>query len=1029
MGLERAVSCAELLCLTNFTFHRGASHPWELVTRAHALSYSALAITDECSLAGIVRAHEAAREVGLKLVIGSQFRLLEDRIALLARGPLGYSQLCELITQARRRADKGTYLIQPSDFETLPLSDTIGLWVPGGDLSPDRARWFVNLPLAEHHLTFTHDLSQDSPTRLKVLTALAQDLCCGLIAAGDVHYHQRSRRPLHDVLTALRHKVPLDQLGRRGFANGERHLRKPATLAKLYPPALLIAAAGIAERCHFSLSQLRYDYPEELVPQGLTAIAHLRALTTQGAARRWPHGPPQAVRELIEKELTLIEALRFQHYFLTVEDLVRFARSRGILCQGRGSAANSAVCYCLGVTEVDPARMDLLLERFISKERHEPPDIDIDFEHHRREEVFQYLYTKYGRHRAALTATVITYRRRLALRDVARVLGFPLDLVNALSQSVHWFDNPTQLPDELRKLGFDPTAPLAVLLVRLVNELVGFPRHLSQHVGGFVLSQHPLSSLVPVENAAMPERTIIQWDKTDLDALGLLKVDCLALGMLSAIRRALVLKSQFEGRPFQMQDVPPEDPATYDMLCRGDSVGVFQVESRAQMAMLPRLQPRTYFDLVIQVAIIRPGPIQGGMVHPYLRRREGSEPVTYPNPDLERILKRTLGVPLFQEQVMELTMTAAGFSAGEADKVRRSMAAWQRRGGLQAFRERLLEGMRERGYTPEFADALYQQILGFGAYGFPQSHAASFALLVYVSAWLRCHAPQAFVAALLNSWPMGFYAPAQLIHDARRNTVRFRPLDVQMSQWHCTLEAAPDGTPEVRLGLCLLHGFSEHRARALETARLRAGPFLDVEDLAHRTGCHRGDLWQLAACGALGTLSGHRRAALWSALGVEHLPALLAGHAGRELPLPLPPPSEGEEILLDYRSLGFSLGRHPLALLRRKLTRLGVRYNDALGALADGERVRIAGLVTHRQRPDTASGVLFVSLEDESGISNVIVWSNTQDAYRQAVFGARLMVVDGTLQSAHHVIHIVAHTVQDYSHWLRRLRTDSRDFR
>jgi error-prone DNA polymerase len=1020
---------AELLCLTNFTFQHGASHPWELVTRAHALGYSALAIVDECSLAGIVRAHEAARAVGLKLVIGSQFRLKsEDRIALLARGPLGYSQLCELITQARRRADKGAYRIEPADFETHALSDTIGLWIPGPDIASERARWFAHLPLAEHHLTFTHDLAQNSPTRLKLLTALAQELPCGLLAAGDVHYHARTRRPLHDLLTALRHKTTLDQLGRRGFPNGERHLRKPATLARLYPPALLIAAAGVAARCTFCLSQLRYDYPEELVPADLTAIAHLRALTYQGATRRWPQGVPHTVQGLIEKELALIQDLNFQHYFLTVEDLVRFARSRGILCQGRGSAANSAVCYCLGVTEVDPARMDLLLERFISKERHEPPDIDIDFEHHRREEVFQYLYGKYGRHRAALTATVITYRRRLAIRDVARVLGFPLDLVNALSQSVHWFDDPTQLPAELQKLGFDPSAHLATLLVRLVHELIGFPRHLSQHVGGFVLSQQPLSTLVPIENAAMPERTIIQWDKNDLDTLGLLKVDCLALGMLSAIRRALALKSQFEGRPFQMQDVPPEDPATYDMLCRGDSVGVFQVESRAQMAMLPRLKPRTYFDLVIQVAIIRPGPIQGGMVHPYLRRRAGIEPVLYPNPELERILKRTLGVPLFQEQVMELAMTAAGFSAGEADQVRRSMAAWQRRGGLQEFRARLLEGMRARGYTPQFAESIYQQILGFGAYGFPQSHAASFALLVYVSAWLRCHAPQAFVAALLNSWPMGFYAPAQLIHDAGRHGVRFRPIDVQTSHWECTLEAAPDGTPEVRLGLCLVHGFSKARAQALEAARLSAGPFLDVDDVAHRTGCHRGELWQLAAAGALGTLSGHRRAALWSALGVEHLPALLAGRSARESPVALTVPTEGEDILWDYRATGVTLGRHPLALLREKLNRLGVRCNHTLRALPDGHPVCIAGLVTHRQRPETASGVMFVSLEDDTGWANVILWRDTQDRERQAVFSAHLMVVEGTLQNAYNVIHIVGHTVKDYSHWLGRLPSGSRDF-
>jgi error-prone DNA polymerase len=761
----------------------------------------------------------------------------------------------------------------------------------------------------------------------------------------------------------------------------------------------------------------------------MTASGHLRSLVQQKLPWRWPNGAPRHILDQIEKELALIQELRFEHYFLTVEDIVRFARAEGILCQGRGSAANSAVCYVLGVTEVDPARMDLLLERFISKERHEPPDIDIDFEHQRREEVMQYVYNKYGRERAALAATVICYRRRMAIRDVARALGFPLDLIDALAKSVQWFDGATEMPTQLVKLGFNPASRTAHLLLRLVAEIVGFPRHLSQHVGGFVMSQRPLSTLVPVENAAMMDRTIIQWDKDDLDTLGLLKVDCLALGMLSAIRRALQLKSGFEGRPFEIQDIPAEDSATYDMLCKGESVGVFQVESRAQMTMLPRLKPRCYFDLVIEVAIIRPGPIQGGMVHPYLRRRQGLETVTYPNKDLEKILQRTCGVPLFQEQVMEIAMVAAGFSAGEADKVRRSMAAWQRRGGLAEYREKLMTGMLARGYSAEFADSIYHQILGFGSYGFPQSHSASFALLVYSSAWLRCHAGAAFVAGLLNSWPMGFYAPAQLVNDSRRNGVSFRAIDVQHSHWDCTLEAAADGRPEVRMGLRLVSGLGEAYGQKIADHRNTHGAYTDVDELAHRASLPRRALELLARAGALSSIGGHRRIAHWRAIGVERLPGILAGHAGREASLAIAAPTEGEEIIADYRGMGLTLGRHPLALLRGKLDQLRAHRAADLGKLKSGLRVRVAGIVTHRQRPETASGVIFMSLEDETGISNLIIWPGVQQTQREAVFGARMMVVQGELQSEMGVIHVIAEKMRDYSHWLGKVQTDSRDFR
>jgi len=1019
---------AELVCCSNFSFQRGASHPFELVQRAHELGYSAVAICDECSLAGIVRAHEVAGELGLKLIVGSQFRLPDgDRIVLLAPDHDAYSQICALVTRTRRSAKKGSYRICRGDFEA-GLDRCFALWLPAQKIDAEAARWFGGLCFARCDFAFCHDLSQDSAARLAELQALGASLGVGLVATGDVHYHVRTRRPLHDVLTAVRVKTTVKAIGRAGFANGERHLRPLATLRKLYPPELLERSVEIAKACSFSLSQLRYEYPYELVPKDCTPSGHLRMLTEEGMLRRWPAGTPAPVVKQIERELVLIAEMRYEHYFLTVADLVVYARSLGILCQGRGSAANSAVCYALGITEVDPARVSMLFERFISKERAEPPDIDVDFEHQRREEVIQYIYRKYSRERAALAATVVSYQPKMAVRDVGKSLGLPLDVVDALSKSLYWFDDKSAVSEQLLKLGFDPQSRTARHLVTLVRELVGFPRHLSQHVGGFVISQHPLHTLVPVENASMPDRTIIQWDKEDLEALGLLKVDCLALGMLSAIRRALEMVGKFRGKDFRMQDVPAEDAETYDMLCRGESTGVFQVESRAQMSMLPRLQPRCYYDLVIEVAIIRPGPIQGGMVHPFLRRRQGLEKIEYPSPDLEKVLSRTLGVPLFQEQVMQIAMVAAGFSAGEADLVRRSMAAWQRRGGLQQFEEKLRNGMLARGYTPEFADRIFQQILGFGSYGFPESHSASFALLVYISSWLKCHEPAAFAAGLLNSQPMGFYAPAQLVADAKRNDVMFRDPDIQRSDWDCTLESGAGGRPEVRLGFRMIAGLAEGQAQSIITARTQC-PFESVDDLGHRAELNKRSLELLASARALQSLSGHRRQARWDARGVEKLPGLLAGASARETSVELPRPTEGQDIVADYRSLGLSLGRHPLALLRERLSRLRVCRATDLADIPDGSRVRVAGLVTHRQRPETASGVLFVSIEDETGVSNLIVWPKILERQRTPVLGARLMVVEGQLQSEQGVIHVIAQQVRDYSAWLGSLEVNSRDFR
>lgn len=643
--------------------------------------------------------------------------------------------------------------------------------------------------------------------------------------------------------------------------------------------------------------------------------------------------------------------------------------------------------------------------------------------------MIQHIYEKYGRHRAALAATVITYRRRMAIRDVAKALGFPADLTDALAKSLQGFDSTEELPAELAKLGFDPRTRKAKLLLLLVGQIVGFPRHLSQHVGGFVISERPLSTLVPVENAAMPDRTIIQWDKDDLETLGLLKVDCLALGMLSAIRRALELKSRFEGRPFRMQDIPPEDPATYDMLCRAESVGVFQVESRAQMSMLPRLKPREYYDLVIQIAIIRPGPIQGGMVHPYLRRRQGLKPVVYPSPELKKVLERTCGVPLFQEQVMSIAMVAAGFSAGEADQVRRSMAAWRRRGGIEQFRDKLIRGMLERNYTPQFAEQIFEQILGFGAYGFPEAHSASFALLAYASAWLRCHEPAAFVAGLLNSWPMGFYAPAQLIYDAKRNGVSFLAMDVQRSDWDCTLEASEGGAAKVRLGLRMVSGLAEKQALNIVAARRQRGQFASVDSLAHDAKLDRRSLTLLAQAGSLASITDHRRSAYWGAIGVERLTGALAGASAEERAIRLTAPTEGEEVLADYRGVGFTLGRHPLSFLRARFDRKRVSTAADLLQIPTGRQVRVAGIVTHRQRPETASGVVFISLEDETGISNLIVWNTVQQSHRKPVFEARLMLVEGELQKEEGVVHVIAKKVLDRSAWLGQVRTVSRDFK
>jgi error-prone DNA polymerase len=812
--------------------------------------------------------------------------------------------------------------------------------------------------------------------------------------------------------------------------NSGRYLRPIGRLARLYSPELLAETLNVAERCRFSLEELRYEYPEELVPPGATPISHLRALTEEGLRQRYPLGVPERTRHTVEHELRLIAELRYEPFFLTVHDVVRYAREQGILCQGRGSAANSAVCFALGITEVDPNQMDVLFERFISRERNEPPDIDVDFEHERREPVLQYVYRKYGRERAALAATLITYRPKSALRDVGKAMGLSLDQVDRLAKSIAWWDDRHDLAARLQEAGFDPDNPRIRQVVELAGELYGFPRHLSQHVGGVVIARDKLSRLAPIENAAMPERTIIEWDKDDLDALGLLKVDILALGMLSAIRRALHYITQLRGlqQPLTMARIPQEDKATYDMICRADTVGVFQIESRAQMSMLPRLKPRTYYDLVIEVAIVRPGPIQGGMVHPYLRRRQKKEEITYHNDEVRKVLERTLGVSIFQEQVMQLAVVAAGFTPGEADQLRRAMAAWKRKGGLEPFREKLIAGMQARGIDTRFAEQIYQQIQGFGEYGFPESHAASFALLVYVSSWIKCHEPAAFACAMLNSQPLGFYAPAQLVQDARRHHVEVRPVDVVASDWDCTLEIKPESSaPALRLGLRMVRGLAREAGSRIMAARAQA-PFAGVEDCARRAELNRRDLDSLAAADAFVTLAGHRRNALWQTMGVEPQRALLAQAPIVDRQPQLLPPSEGENIVADYAHTGLTLRHHPLALLRKQLRARKLITAEELRAVPSGRTVRAAGLVTCRQRPGTASGAIFVTLEDETGTINVIVWHDLARRQRRELLGSRLLGVAGTVEKQDDVVHLIAGKLFDHSLLLGRLDVASRDF-
>ncbi len=1180
---------AELHALSNFSFQRGASHAEELVERAAALGYSALAITDECSVAGVVRAHGEAKKHGLQLLPGAEFlvqcqspTLLPFRLVVLPHNANGWGNLCEFITQAKAAGDmleKGSYRVTPeSDLSMLQDCEVI-VCLPQGAIDTEAACAHINWLKGTFGLNFEVDLAflapfpagaaacgsksanadldrpkssrlwrqhvglgwghapylqslgicphpnpppegegtsifpppqgksmsnlwlavellqtMDDALRLQQLQTISQQTCVPLVASGAVLMHVRSRKPLHDVLTAVGLSKTVHECGFALAPNAEAHLRPRMRLASVYPPELLTATLEIARRCSFNLDEIRdlYRYPQGAVQHAESPMDCLRRLTDLGAKQRYPQGVPNKIQTQLDHELALIDELNYAMYFITVHDIVKFAIDNHILCQGRGSAANSAVCYCLAITAVDPAESQLLFERFISRERKEPPDIDVDFEHQRREEVIQYIYAKYGHEHAAIAATVTTYRPRSAIRDVGKALGIAPDMIEQFAKENFWFDKAGLLAQRLEEAnissandaGPKPTGHILQWL-DLTVQLLGFPRHLGQHVGGFVLTQTKLSRLVPIQPATMEARRIIQWDKDDLDAVGLLKVDVLALGMLSAIRRSLQLIDLWRGGRLQMHQIPAGDAQTYDMICEADTVGVFQIESRAQMSMLPRLKPRCFYDLVIEVAIVRPGPIAGGMVHPYLKRRADPSLETYPNEELRTALGRTLGVPIFQEQVMQIAMVAADFSPGEADDLRRSMAAWKRKGGVQRFYDRLVGSMVERGYESSFAESIFKQIEGFGEYGFPESHAASFAKLVYVSCWLKCHEPACFFAALVNSQPMGFYSPSQLMQDVRKHGVDVRAVDVTLSDWDCTLEnphpsplpcsaegarqeavhllplpSAGEGRgegsasgeklaaypgirpnqPAIRLGLRLVSGLSEAVVNRILAARQHA-IFTSVEDLCARAQLGTLDVNALAAADAMVMLAGHRRQQVWQAAAIKAQPLLLKAVPIIEAALDLPDTPEGENILFDYRATGLTLRRHPLALLRPKLAAKGFLTAAQLDSLPDGCEVAACGIVTLRQQPGTAKGVIFLTIEDDTGPINVIVWKSLRLTQRDELMHSTLLGVHGTWQRSTElpgmlegygiVRNLIAHRLENLSLLLGRLGQSaarSRDF-
>ncbi len=1029
-------SYAALHVTTNFSFLRGASHPDELVNRAKELGLDAIAVTDRNTLAGVVRMHVAAKKAGLPLLVGARL-VLRDAPDLLCypTDRAAYGRLSRLLSLGQQRAQKGQCDLTLEDVAAFQQG-ILFIILPPRTCEYDafkeqlaQLRQQLQQPL---YLALAHHFCGDETERFAALHALSALCEIPLIATSEVLYHEADRKPLQDILTCIREKCTIMEAGLRLAPNAEAHLKSPDKMACLYKgyEEAFARTMELANACRFSLDELAYDYPREPVPAGTTPQKYLKKLSYEGAAKRFPKGLPDKVRANIEHELKLIAELDYAPYFLTVHDIVSFARSRNILCQGRGSAANSTICYCLGITNVDPTQIDLLFERFISTERDEPPDIDVDFEHERREEVIQYIYRRFGREHAGLAATLITYRPRSAVRDVGKAMELSRDIVSKLANTVWGWRGKSISRKKVEEAGLNIDDPRLFRTLQLTAQIIGFPRHLSQHVGGFVLTHSPLCELVPIGNAAMKDRTVIEWDKNDLAALGLLKVDILALGMLSCVHRSFELLKQHYNRPLSLASVPREDPATYDMLCKADTIGVFQIESRAQMNMLPRLKPRRFYDLVIQVAIVRPGPIQGDMVHPYLRRRDGLEEEIYPAPDprfgsadeLRTILGKTKGVPLFQEQAMRLAMVAADFSPAEANALRKSMATFRHRGTIELLQDKMVERMVARGYERDFAQRCFNQIKGFGDYGFPESHAASFAHLVYISSWLKCHYPAVFACALLNSQPMGFYAPAQIVRDAQEHGVPVRPVDVRHSDWDCTLEKDGD-IWALRLGMRQVSGVRRVEAEKI----VGALPFRDMQDLRTRANLRRDTLEKLAGADAFRSMGLERRAALWHIRGLTDAPPLpLFAYANApqlpsEPPVKLPRMPLSAHVLEDYRSTRLSLKAHPLSFLRQRLHAEKSLTCLDLRQMRDGTWVRLSGVVLIRQRPGSAKGVVFMTMEDETGIANIVIWSRTMEKYRKTVMTARLIHVEGRLQRHKDIIHVIANRLYDRSDWLSLL--------
>jgi error-prone DNA polymerase len=1024
-----------LWCKSNFSFLEGASHPDELVGEAYRLGLPAIAVTDRDGVYGVVRAHVKAREAGVKLIIGSQVTLVdESTILLLAQDRRGYANLCRLITKGRLRSEKGTSAVT-WDEVCAHAPGLLALW--GGDQSliaaeaqPEEVAGKLRDAFGDRlYGMVTRHRREEEVVQEARLRERAMRFGFSLCAANEILYHTPARRRLQDVLTAIRHGIPITSCGRKLKSNAEYGLKPPYAFAKLFgdDPAAVDRTLEIAERCEFSLNEIRYRYPSEELPNGMTSAQWLRRQAFEGARRRYENRIPDEIVAQIEKELEIIEALDYPGYFLTMWEIVEFCRANDILCQGRGSAANSVVCYCLGITAVDPKLIGLLFERFISKERAEPPDIDLDIEHDRREEVIQHVYQKYGRDHAALVANVVRYRSRSALRDIGKALGLSETALDRVAKLVSSYE--IVRPDVLQQMGIDASGGLHEHLLELANEILDFPRHLSIHPGGFLLGHEPVHDLVPIENATMPERTVIQWDKNDVEDLGLFKVDLLGLGGLTQLDLCFKLLREHHGVDLSMATIPRGDAATYDMICKSDTVGVFQIESRAQMAMLPRLRPRSFYDLVIEVSIVRPGPITGGMVHPYLRRRQGKEEVQYPHRLLEPVLKRTLGVPLFQEQVMRLAMVVADYTPGEADQLRRDMAAWHRTGRMERHRERLITRMQTKGIAAEFAERVFEQIRGFGEYGFPESHAASFALIAYATAWLKCHYPAEFACSLLNAQPMGFYMPATIVEDAKRHHVVMRSIDAQASECDCTLESCAEsaGGFAVRMGLRFVKGLGERELQRIARARHLA-PFASLPDFARRTVLDEGSLSALAEAGAFDSLQVDRRTALWEVRRLVRQQKESLSLAAREQKPAFNSLSDFEEVSWDYRRTSHSTRRHPLEPMRASLIRRGLPDARTVASMPNGAKVRYAGLVICRQRPGTAGGVVFMTLEDETGFVNVVVWESVLQRYSVVAKTVSFLGITGKLQAEDGVVHLVAEELWEPRLELKPANAGSRDF-